>query len=1245
MQKLLLLIAKNLSPGATFQALASAGVYLVMAIIVLLVWPCQRLDVRVFVKLWVPFLPVRWQPSAASAQKAAQRQTARPIGWRRPASAGYGWVWSGHLHISDALNVTYMSANVIPFLNIVSVLAASGKGIDILKVFLIGLNILNLMCVLAIYLFCVVKWKLQSRDLIALKRGDVVTEESNPFARPPQAPLALAAASTARVLSLSELAASGSDPQASWDGYAWRDAPAGGEEEEHAAAVTPAQVDGWDPTANHPPGGLDLRADMAFLSAVDGWDTSIEHPPGGIDLTVETFVKYGEEEEAGEGDAALKTAGCCTSSLALAQVASGLAKQSLTFRRPVEEVASTIVAATSRFKVLHARGYCVEAEALTETSEVLVKATLSRLAEQRVFLLRSRRGHDAAAHVAASMRNLEQLFSYSGFERSHYADPHAAAEERKAAELAKLEARRESEPRVSGSRALFTTLLTLLLVSIGVGLGVRELFPQPPPPAPPPPPLLIVVPALTLSGVSLASALDTSAMFTAITNSLPAGSSTLTDVVITDLPVSTTLSLSGPAAILSGNSLFLLTDVLTRSLPSVSSDSILFGAQRLVAAPSARRRVLSSALAIPVTFSGFGSNRSTASALVRALGDATTLQLVAARLKNVDGASASTPRVAALLGVQLPAAGASEVLAALTTALRAGTVAVRFSNAGISGSLVAAPPPAPQPPPPLPAWGTVLAFTLTNAGVGVSAGFTEAQGGDIMTPPTAAQGSITAIAAGSGHSLALLSTGGVVSWGLNTVAQATTPPLAAAGIADVAAGSGFSLALTAAGDVVAWGLAYARPPASLRLVTALAAGTSHALAVRQDGSVAAWGGDNTYGQATGLARTDVTAVSAGATHSLALTADDSVVAWGSNTYGEASPPDNTQHATLAIAAGAGFSAALLTNGSILGFGKPPFARLLPADANTLFDALCAGDAYVAALAGNGSLLVWAADNSLRLLDTTAYAPQRVTDLSCGATHILALMGAHLGVSSLSVTQAPAPPYPPRPPPRPPSPSPPPRPPAPPPPRPPPSPPSPPPPSPAPPSPPPPSPPPPSPPPLPPMPSPPPSPPPPSPPPVVASEAVFTVAGKFTVDVPNTATVNVSAVCVGGGGGGGPVNGGGGGGGGLAWTNGITVLPGVSQIVVMVGAGGAVGQRGGQSTVTVANARTAVSASGGAAGGAATDKVNGKGGTGGCKGVGDGGGCGGRGGEMIPPGYPYGGGGGGAGAATGHARIQRQRVAL
>jgi hypothetical protein len=1217
-QKLLLLLAKNLSPGVTFQALASAGVYFVQAIVVLLVWPCQRLDVRIFVTVWVPVLPARWQPST-DVQKAAQRKTARLIGWRRTGRAGCGWVWSGHLHISDALNVTYMSANVIPFLNIVSVLAANGSGAGILKVFLIGLNILNLLCVLAIYLFCVVKWKLQSRDLIALRRGDVVTEESNPFVRPAPAALDVAAAAGGP----SNFEASGSEPQLNWDD-AWRDAPAGGEE----AGLS--SIDGWDPAANHPPGGLDLRADMAFLSAVDGWDTSIAHPPGGVDLTVEAFAEDAEEEVEADG-VALKNAGCCTSSLAMMQVASGLAKRSLTFRRPVEEVASTIVAATGKFKALHARGYCIEAEALTETSEVLVKATLSRLAEQRVFLLRSQRGHAAAAHVAASMKNLELLFSYSGFERSHYADPHKAAEERKAAALAKLEARQQSEPRVTGTSALLTTLLLLLVISIGVGLGVRELFPEAPPPAPPPPPVLIVVPALTLNGISLSSSLDTSALYTAITSSLPAGTSTVTDVLVTDLPVSTTLSLSGPATILSGNSLFALQAVLARSLPAVSSDSVQFGVQRLTSTASARRRLLSSTVTIPITFSGFGSNYSSASALVGALGDGATMELVAARLKNVEGASAATPRVAALLGVQLPAAGASEVLAALTSALRAGTVAVKFANAGIGGSLVAAPPPAPQPPSPLPAWGTAVAFTLTDAAAGVSAGFSEAQGGGMM-PPSAAQGSIIAIAAGSGHSLALLASGAVVSWGLNTVSQATPPSTAAAGIADVAAGSGISLALTSAGDVVAWGMAYAQPPAGLRLVTALAAGTSHALAVRQDGSVAGWGGDNTYGQTNGQARTDVTSVSAGASHSLALTADDSILAWGSNTHGEASPPADTEYSTLAIAAGAGFSASLLTNGSVLGFGKAPFNGLLPADDNTLFDSLCAGDDYVAALAGNGSLLVWAADNSLRVLDTTAYAPQRVTDLACGTAHILALMGAHLGVSALSVTQAPAPPYPPRPPPLPPRPSPPPRPPAPPPPRPPPSPPSPPPPSPAPPSPPPPSPPLPAPPPSPPEPSPPPSPPPPSPPPVVASDAVFTVAGKYTVDVPNTATVNVSIVCVGGGGGGGPANGGGGGGGGLAWTNGVTVTPGASQIFIVVGAGGAVGQRGGQSTAAVAGARTAVSAAGGAPGGGATDTANGKGGPGGCKAVGDGGGCGGRGGEMIPPGYPYGGGGGGAGAA-------------
>ena len=66
----------------------------------------------------------------------------------------------------------------------------------------------------------------------------------------------------------------------------------------------------------------------------------------------------------------------------------------------------------------------------------------------------------------------------------------------------------------------------------------------------------------------------------------------------------------------------------------------------------------------------------------------------------------------------------------------------------------------------------------------------------------------------------------------------------------VAAGSYHSLALKADGTVVSWGhntSGQTNVPASLSNVVAIAAGGRHSLALKEDGTIAAWG-ENLAGQ-------------------------------------------------------------------------------------------------------------------------------------------------------------------------------------------------------------------------------------------------------------------------------------------------------------------------------------------------------------------------------------------------------------
>jgi alpha-tubulin suppressor-like RCC1 family protein len=172
-----------------------------------------------------------------------------------------------------------------------------------------------------------------------------------------------------------------------------------------------------------------------------------------------------------------------------------------------------------------------------------------------------------------------------------------------------------------------------------------------------------------------------------------------------------------------------------------------------------------------------------------------------------------------------------------------------------------------------------------------------------------------------------------VSWGENTHAElaagyrdtfeeAPVPVLGVSDITALAAGSDFSLALLGNGTVSAWGgnlwgqlgdgthmgswgeMQTAVPVSGLAGVTAIAAAHSHALALLAGGTVMAWGSNN-YGQlgngkggmekATGENQTlpkavkgltNVIAIASGGGSNLALLSNHTVMAWGQNGAGQ-----------------------------------------------------------------------------------------------------------------------------------------------------------------------------------------------------------------------------------------------------------------------------------------------------------------------------------------------------------------------
>ncbi|MCR2763833.1 ankyrin repeat domain-containing protein [Microbacterium sp. zg.B48] len=143
---------------------------------------------------------------------------------------------------------------------------------------------------------------------------------------------------------------------------------------------------------------------------------------------------------------------------------------------------------------------------------------------------------------------------------------------------------------------------------------------------------------------------------------------------------------------------------------------------------------------------------------------------------------------------------------------------------------------------------------------------------------------VVAISAGSVHSLALLRNGTVAGWGHSGAGQADVPENLSDVVA-IAAGGRHSLALRSDGTVVGWGAnddGQTEPPYYLRDATAIAAGSWHSLALRSDGSVVAWGHPDSDQRHVPFGLSGVVAISAGYENSSAVLADGSVVDWGND---------------------------------------------------------------------------------------------------------------------------------------------------------------------------------------------------------------------------------------------------------------------------------------------------------------------------------------------------------------------------
>jgi len=172
---------------------------------------------------------------------------------------------------------------------------------------------------------------------------------------------------------------------------------------------------------------------------------------------------------------------------------------------------------------------------------------------------------------------------------------------------------------------------------------------------------------------------------------------------------------------------------------------------------------------------------------------------------------------------------------------------------------------------------------------------------------------------GSEHSVALLASGAVRCWGGNTYGESTVPAGLEAAV-QVDAGGFFTVVLGIDGAVVAWGinnLGQTNVPGNLGAVARIATGDRHTMALRGDGTVRCWG-DNSFAGQCNVPPTlaGVAKIAAGSFHSMALRADGTLTCWGA----VSSVPEGVI-GVRDIAGGGGHAIALLTDGSVQAWGR------------------------------------------------------------------------------------------------------------------------------------------------------------------------------------------------------------------------------------------------------------------------------------------------------------------------------------
>ena len=290
------------------------------------------------------------------------------------------------------------------------------------------------------------------------------------------------------------------------------------------------------------------------------------------------------------------------------------------------------------------------------------------------------------------------------------------------------------------------------------------------------------------------------------------------------------------------------------------------------------------------------------------------------------------------------------------------------------------------------------------------------------------QSGVTAIAAGSRHTCALTSSGGVKCWGFNiagglgdgTITDRTAPVDVVglgSGVTAIAAGGYRSCALTLSAGMKCWGdntygglgdnskVQRTTPVDVVGLtagVAAIATGFDHSCALTASGGVKCWGrndfgllGDGTTNQSntaidTSGLTTGVIAIAAGSYHTCVVTANGAAKCWGDNVNGELGDNSTLPRTTpvavsgltsgvVAIAPGRFYTCALTNAGVMMCWGINARGELgdgttderhIPVATNLAAGvaAIAAGGTHTCAITTRGGVKCWGNNSSGQIGD-------------------------------------------------------------------------------------------------------------------------------------------------------------------------------------------------------------------------------------------------------------------------------------